>query len=48
MPRGTQRYPAIVPADEHVLTQFIIALASQFGRYGHRGMKSLLADAGGM
>ena len=45
-PRGTQRYTTIVRADEDALTQAIIALASQYGRYGYRRIKSLLDDAG--
>jgi hypothetical protein len=45
-PRGTQRYTTIVRADEDALTQAIIALASQYGPYGYRRIKSLLDDAG--
>jgi transposase InsO family protein len=45
-PRGTQRYSVIVRADEDALTQAIIALASQYGRYGYRRITSLLNDAG--
>jgi transposase InsO family protein len=45
-PRGTQRYTTIVRADEDALTRAIIALASQYGRYGFRRIKSLL-DQGG-
>jgi transposase InsO family protein len=45
-PRGTQRYTLIVRADEDALTQAIIALASQYGRYGYRRITSLLSDAG--
>ena len=45
-PRGTQRYTAIVRADEDALTRAIISLASQYGRYGYRRITSLLADAG--
>jgi predicted alpha/beta hydrolase len=45
-PRGTQRYCTIVRADEDALTRAIIALASQYGRYGYRRIKSLLDDAG--
>ena len=33
-------------ADEDALTQAIIALASQYGRYGYRRIKSLLDEAG--
>ena len=35
-PRGTQRYTVIVRADEDALTQAIMALAAQYGRYGYR------------
>src|SRR5665213_2986349 len=45
-PRGTQRYTTLVRADEDALTQAIIALASQYGRYGYRRIKSLLDEAG--
>ncbi len=45
-PRGTQRYTALVRADEDALTQAIIALASQYGRYGYRRITSLLKNAG--
>ncbi len=33
-PRGTQRYRAIRREDEEALTQAIVQLASQYGRYG--------------
>ena len=36
----------IVRADEDALTQAIIALASQYGRYGYRRIQSLLKAAG--
>ena len=45
-PRGTQRYTTIVRADEDELTQAIIALTSQYVRYGYRRIKSLLDEAG--
>jgi transposase InsO family protein len=45
-PRGTQRYTVIVRADEDALTQAIIGLASQYGRYGYRRITSVLSDAG--
>jgi transposase InsO family protein len=35
-PRSTQRRVAHVPDDEAVLTERIIAIASQYGRYGYR------------
>jgi transposase InsO family protein len=45
-PRGTQRYSVIVRADEDALTRAIVELASQYGRYGYRRIRSLLNDAG--
>jgi putative transposase len=45
-PRGTQRYTAVVRADEDALTGAIVALASQYGRYGYRRITSLLVEAG--
>jgi putative transposase len=45
-PRGTQRYTAIARADEDTLTSAIIALASQYGRYGYRRVTSLLRTSG--
>jgi integrase len=35
-PRGTQRYRPTQREDEDRLTQAIVALASQYGRYGYR------------
>ena len=35
-PRGTQRYHPIKRADEDALTQQILSLACQYGRYGYR------------
>ncbi|KQO77864.1 transposase [Methylobacterium sp. Leaf88] len=35
-----------VPADEDALTRAIIALASEYGRYGHRRVTALLQAAG--
>ena len=35
-PRGTQRYQPTQREDEDALTRAIIALASQYGRYGYR------------
>jgi putative transposase len=40
--RGTQRYVPTVPADEDALTRAIIALASEYGRYGCRRVTALL------
>src|ERR1700751_926735 len=45
-PRGTQRYATIVRTDEDALTRAIIALASQYGRYGYRRITALLVEAG--
>jgi putative transposase len=45
-PRGTQRYRAIRREDEDALTQAIIQLASQYGRYGYRRITALLRRAG--
>ena len=51
MPAGslasrTQRYTTIVRTDEDALTRAIIAVASQYGRYGCRRITSLLVEAG--
>ena len=45
-PRGTQRYQPTQRNDEDRLTQAIIALASQYGRYGFRRITALLKQAG--
>ncbi len=45
-PRGTQRYRAIRREDEDALTQEIVQLASQYGRYGYRRITALLRRAG--
>jgi putative transposase len=44
--RGTQRYLAIQRTDEDALTRAIIALASEYGRYGYRRITALLRMAG--
>ena len=44
--RGTQRYEPIHRLDEEELTRAVIALASQFGRYGYRRITALLRIAG--
>ena len=44
--RGTQRYRPTQREDEDRLTQAIIALASQYGRYGYRRITALLVRAG--
>ena len=40
-PRGTQRYRPTQREDEDRLTQAIVALASQYGRYGYRRITAL-------
>lgn len=45
-PRGTQRYERTQRQDEDRLTQAIIALACQYGRYGYRRITALLKLAG--
>lgn len=45
-PRGTQRYRPTRREDEDALTQAIIELASQYGRYGYRRITALLQRAG--
>jgi transposase InsO family protein len=44
--RSTQRKVPCGRPDEDALTADIIALASQYGRYGHRRITALLRDAG--
>ncbi len=44
--RGTQRYVPTLPADEDGLTRAIIALASEYGRYGYRRVTALLQADG--
>ncbi len=44
--RGTQRYVPTLLADEDELTRAIIALASEYGRYGYRRVTALLQAAG--
>jgi putative transposase len=45
-PRGTQRYQPLRRIDEDPLTQAILTLASEYGRYGYRRITKLLRDAG--
>jgi len=45
-PRGTQRYQPTQREDEDRLTQAIVELASQYGRYGYRRITALLQQAG--
>ncbi len=44
--RSTQRKVPKQPEDEAALTADIIALATQYGRYGYRRITALLRDAG--
>ncbi len=44
--RSTQRYQRVVIDDEERLTQEIVRLASQFGRYGYRRVTGLLRNDG--
>ena len=44
--RGTQRYVPTLLADEDGLTRAIVALASEYGRYGYRRVTALLKAAG--
>ena len=44
--RGTQRYKPVHRLDEDELTQAIIALAANYGRYGYRRIMALLRRAG--
>jgi putative transposase len=44
-PRGTQRYQPTRRNDEDALTRAIIALASQYGRYGYRRITIKLREA---
>lgn len=45
-PRGTQRYLPTQRDDEDQLTNAIITLASEYGRYGYRRITALLQQAG--
>ena len=45
-PRGTQRYQPTQREDEDRLTQAIVSLASEYGRYGYRRITALLQRAG--
>ena len=44
--RATQRYRIKPPDDEGKLTEAIINLASQYGRYGYRRVTALLRNEG--
>jgi transposase InsO family protein len=45
-PRATQRRAPKVRDDEAALTEAIVRLAKQFGRYGYRRVRQLLVDEG--
>jgi len=44
--RGTQRYERLRRIDEEALTRAIIALASEYGRYGYRRITAKVREAG--
>jgi putative transposase len=44
--RSTQRYQPLLRNDEDALTQAIITLAGQYGRYGYRRITALLREQG--
>ena len=44
--RGTQRYEPLQRIDEEALTRAIIALASEYGRYGYRRITVKVREAG--
>jgi len=46
-PRGTQRYQPIEQRDEGQLTEAIIALASEYGRYRYRRVTVMLRTLAG-
>jgi len=45
-PRSTQRYNKYVQDDEELLTARILALASEYGRYGYRRITAMLRHEG--
>jgi transposase InsO family protein len=45
-PRATQRRKPRAPENEAALTEAIIGLAKQYGRYGYRRVRQLLGDEG--
>ena len=45
-PRFSQRYDKQIPADEELLRQRIIELASLYGRYGYRRIMAFLRNEG--
>jgi len=44
--RSTQRYVCVERDDEEILTNAVVALACQYGRYGYRRVTGLLRNAG--
>ena len=45
-PRATQRHPEVIPDDEPRMVARMIALATQYGRYGYRRVTGLLRGEG--
>ena len=45
-PRSSQRYESVVADKEESLTEDIISLASEYGRYGYRRITALLKRNG--
>lgn len=45
-PRSTQRYKKRVSQDEEILTARMVALASEYGRYGYRRITAMLHQEG--
>jgi transposase InsO family protein len=45
-PRATQRYEATEKSDEKILTERMIALAKEYGRYGYRMITGFLRNEG--
>jgi len=45
-PRSTQRYQKRIAQDEEVLTTRMVALVSEFGRYGYRRITAMLRQEG--
>ena len=45
-PRSTQRYKKRIPENEEILTGRMVALASEYGRYGYRRITAMLRGEG--
>ncbi len=45
-PRSTQRYGVKIADDEEPLTNRIVELATEYGRYGYRRITALLREEG--